>query len=243
MNILIDILKDSYDLIKPAITADNIALFSVLVTILIFIINRQSELRYKKQEDCKNQYIKLIELLQITYTEPEKMKPNKQGKISPDIQKHFFDTGASLMLYASKKLYKQYIFFRDFTTSKHLKLSKYYSDDLIVYIIADILKQIRKEVGLTNWQSISSNEALAFFVNNLGTNPAEKKPSYNKIYRIKMLKLELFFINCYKLIPLHKIYYLIIKPIFGFLHCCFIFMIFLPIKKIFGPRNKKESEN
>jgi len=234
MDSLISLFDSAYDYIKPIITADNIALFSVLVTILIFILNRHAELKYKKHEDSKQQYMKLIQLLSITYTEPEKLTLREDGTIAPDIQKQFFDTGASLMLYASKKLYKQYIFFRDFSTSEHIKLSKYYDENLIIYIIADILKQIRKEVGMTYWNSITSNQAIAFFVNDLGNNPTQTITSYERAYRIKMLKLELFFMNRFSLVTTHKIYYNLLKPIFGFLGICFIYLIALPIVHLAG---------
>ncbi len=89
------------------------------------------------------------------------MKNAENGKPSSEMQQKFFDVGSSLMLYASKKLYKKYIFFRDYTTHDAFKKSKYYDVALITYIIADILKQIRKEIGLANFNSITSNEALA----------------------------------------------------------------------------------
>jgi len=233
MENFINFLHSTYDFIKPLITADNVALFSVIVTILIFIINRRSELKYKKHEDSKQQYMKLIQLLSITYTEPQKLSLNNDGKVDSTIQKQFFDTGASLMLYASKKLYKQYVFFRDFTNCPQIKKLRHYDESLIVYIIADILKQIRNEVGLTYWNSITSNEAIAFFVNDVGNNPLQTIISYEKSYRIKMLKLELFFLNRFNLVTTRKIYYKCIKPIFGFLFCFIQYAIALPLIHIF----------
>lgn len=126
------------------IKSEYVALFSVIVTLVIFILNRQAELRYKKYEERKHEYKKLIDFLSLTYTEPHKMKPQKNGKLSSEIQKMFFDVGSSLMLYASKKLYKKYIFFRDFTTHEALKKSKYYDNELLTYIIADILKHTNR---------------------------------------------------------------------------------------------------
>ena len=52
------------EVLKGLITADNVALLSVIVTILIFIISRSAEIRYKKRDDIKEQYIKLILYLQ-----------------------------------------------------------------------------------------------------------------------------------------------------------------------------------
>lgn len=48
--------------ISQYITADYIALTSVIITVLIFVFSRRSELKYKKHEDKKIQYVKLIKL-------------------------------------------------------------------------------------------------------------------------------------------------------------------------------------
>ena len=157
------IIENLYEFLRNIILnmkSEYVALFSVVVTIIIFILNKQAELRYKKYEERKHEYKKLIDFLNLIYTEPNKMKPTKNGKPSSEMQQKFFDVGSSLMLYASKKLYKKYIFFRDYTTHDAFKKSRYYDDTLITYIIADILKQIRKEIGLANFNSITSNEAL-----------------------------------------------------------------------------------
>ena len=37
----------------------------------------------------------------------------------------------------------------------------------MIYIMGDILRTMRKEVGLSHFNSIRSNEALAFFVNDM----------------------------------------------------------------------------
>ena len=44
-----------------------------------------------------------------------------------------------------------------------------------MYIMGDILRTMRKEVGLSYFNSIRSNEALAFFVNDIASNPCAKK--------------------------------------------------------------------
>lgn len=110
------------------ITSDNVAFLSVIITVLIFIITRHAEMRYKKYDD----------------------------------KKMFFDVGASLLLYGSKKIYRQYLLFRNFTTNPLIKQCKYYKEDIVMFIMADILKIMRKEVGLSYFNSIKSNEALAF---------------------------------------------------------------------------------
>ena len=42
-----------WESISNFITAENIALFSVVITVLIFVFSRRSELRYKKHDDKK----------------------------------------------------------------------------------------------------------------------------------------------------------------------------------------------
>lgn len=54
------------------ITADNIALLSVMITVFIISISRHMEIRYKKYEDKKVQYLKLIDLMQKTLAEQKK---------------------------------------------------------------------------------------------------------------------------------------------------------------------------
>lgn len=221
------------------ITTEQIAIFSLFVTILIFILNRRAELKYKKYEDKKIEYRKLISLLNITYTEPEKMKLDKEGKPNKELQKDFFDTGASLMLYASKKLYKEYVFFREFSCSEHMKLSKYYDSKMIIYILANLMKQIRKEVGLANLNSVSSNEALAFFVNDIGISSGKKNEAIIMNYKIRMLKIDLFFLDIVNGVFLQYIYCNIIKSIFGIIRCIFIYIFFYPIIHL---RNKYKKD-
>ena len=89
--------------INKLITADNIALLSVIITILIFIISRHIEIRYKRHDDKKIQYLKLIDLMQKSLSD---YKKNRKGEpvLTDEMKKHFFDTGASLLLYGSKKI-------------------------------------------------------------------------------------------------------------------------------------------
>ena len=90
-------------IINKLITADNIALLSVIITILIFIISRHIEIRYKRHDDKKIQYLKLIDLMQKSLSD---YKKNRKGEpvLTDEMKKQFFDTGASLLLYGSKKI-------------------------------------------------------------------------------------------------------------------------------------------
>lgn len=54
-------MEDILSKISGFITADNIALLSVIITVLIFVASRHEELKYKKHDDKKVQYLfKLI---------------------------------------------------------------------------------------------------------------------------------------------------------------------------------------
>ena len=126
----------TWEKISSYITSDNIALLSVIITVLIFVITRHAEIRYKKHDDKKVQYLKLIDLMQKTLSNPKK---DKKGELilSDETKGLFFDTGASLLLYGSKKIYRQYLLFREFTTNPLIKQCKYYKDSIVMFIMAD----------------------------------------------------------------------------------------------------------
>ena len=209
-----DILNTILEKGSSYITSDNVAFLSVIITVLIFIITRHAEMRYKKYDDKKVQYLKLIELMQKTLYKPEK---NKSGEIvlSDDTKKMFFDVGASLLLYGSKKIYRQYLLFRNFTMNPLIKQCKYYKEDIVMFIMADILKTMRKEVGLSYFNSIKSNEALAFFVNDVSSNPIAKENAMDAMFRIKMVRFELMVLDRSRFIFLKQLYTSLIKPIFA----------------------------
>ena len=144
----------------------------------------------------------------------------------------FFDAGVSLLLYGSRRVYKKYVFFREYTTNPVIQKSKHNQKEVLIYVIADILKAIRHEVGLTSFGELSSNEALAFFVNDIGMNAASKVQAYQAKYHIFMLKAELFALDRYNFVLLKKFYYYCIKPIFGILAIVFKFIIVIPLGKL-----------
>lgn len=213
------------------ITSDNVALLSVIITVLIFIITRHAEMKYKKYDDKKVQYLKLIDLMQKTLYKPEK---NERGEIvlSDDTKKIFFDVGASLLLYGSKKIYRQYLLFRNFTTDPLIKQCQYYKEDITMYIMADILKTMRKEVGLSYFNSIKSNEALAFFINDVSSNPIAKENAIDAMFRIKMVRFELMMIDRSRFIYLKQFYKSLIKPIFAGITIVFKYILLIPFGRL-----------
>lgn len=221
-NEFIELLITGKDLIL-GLSADQITLISVVVTLIIFMAGQRSETKFKKHEVRRTEYKKFIELLQKSLSGG--IQADEKGRQA------FFDTGVSLLLYGSKRVYKKYIFFREYTTNPIVQKSKYNDNKVLLYVVADILKAIRHEVGLTSLSELESNEALSFFVNDLGTNPLSRIESYKSRYNILMIKSEIFFYNRYKLLTTKKLYYHIVKPIGGVAGMSLKYL-FMPIVKL-----------
>lgn len=234
--ILNDFLRTGWGLAADFVTADNVALLSVIITVLIFVATRHAEIRYKKYDDKKVQYLKLIELMQQTLLG---FKTDKRGGVvlSDGMRKLFFDTGASLLLYGSKKIYRRYLLFREFSTNPLIKQCKYYKDSIVIYIIADILRDMRKEVGLSYFNSIGGNEALAFFVNDISSNPIAKENALDAMFRIRMIRFELAIVDRTRFIYTKRIYMSTIKPVIAGLSITLKYLAVIPfgrvIKKFF----------
>lgn len=220
-------MEDILSKISGFITADNIALLSVIITVLIFVASRHEELKYKKHDDKKVQYLKLINLMEETFMGTKK---DKKGELilSDELKKQFFDTGSSLLLYGSKKIYRQYLLFREFTNNPLIKQCKYYKDNIIIYIMSEILVTMRKEVGLSYFNSIGNNEALAFFVNDISSNPIAKENALDAKFRIKMIKFELAMIDRTKFMFIKTFYISCIKPIFSGILIIFKYILVIP---------------
>ena len=222
-------MKKLFEELSNLITADNIALLSVVITVIIFVISRQAELRYKKHDDKKVQYFKLIQLLEKIFNSS---KQNKKGNImTEDFKSQFFDTGASLLLYGSKRIYKQYLLFREITTNPLIKQCKYYNEKITMYIMSEILVTMRKEVGLNYINNISDNEALGFFINDLTCNPIAKENAMDCKFRIKMIKLELFMIDRSRFIWSKQLF-VFFKQIFAGISILFKYIVLIPLGKL-----------
>lgn len=234
-------MKELVNNFSQYINTENIAFLSLIVTILAYLLSRQLELKYKKHEDKKNQYIKLIAILQKMHLS---VKSQNEQDVTPDKEtiSQFFDVGSSLLLYGSNKLYRQYLFFRDFSNNKLIQQCLYYKDDLIIYILAEMLKTIRKEVGLNTFNNINMNEAISFFVNDIYNNPIYLRKSYESKFRIKMIKIELFVINQIKCSIFIRIKYEIVKPIFSMLHVLFKYIFIIPLGQIIIKLTSKNSD-
>ena len=208
------------------LSIEEITLISILVTLIIFYIGNRSEVKFKKLESRREEYKKFITVLEKVYT--NKIELNEETK------KEFFEVGSSLLIYGSKRVYKKYLFFREYTTNPLIVKSRYNDNSISLYVVADILKTIRHEVGMTRFGELESNEVLSFFVNDIGINPYARVNSYKARYKIFMIKAELFAINAYQAVFLKKIFYYIIKPIFGLVWLLIKFVVLLPLFKLLG---------
>lgn len=224
-------MENALEVLKGLITADNVALLSVIVTVLIFIISRSAEIRYKKRDDMKNQYIKLISLMEKIFTSAHK-NSNGEFELTEELKTFFFDTGASLLMYGSKRVYRLYLLFREFTTNPLIKQCKYYDPKIVIHIMSEILVTMRKEVGLSHFNSIASNEALAFFINDVSSNPIAKSNAMDAKFRIKMIKFELFILDRTRFLWIQKVYFTFVKPIWGAIKIIFKYLIMIPFGKL-----------
>ena len=219
------------EILSNLITADNVALLSVVITVLIFIFTRRLEIRHKKHDDKKIQYLKLIDLMEKNFSG---IRKNKKGDVvlTDDLKKLFFDTGASLLMYGSRKVYRLYILFREFTSNPLIKQCKYYEESIALHIMSEILVTMRKEVGLSYFSSVTNNEALAFFVNDISCNPKAKKDAIRAKFCIRMIKFELWMIDRTQFVWTNKIYLSLIKPILAVVKIAFKYIIMIPFGKI-----------
>ncbi len=232
--------------ISNLINADNIALLSVLVTVLIFIISRNAEMKYKKRDDIKIQYIKLINLMEDMFTAAQK---NKKGelKLTDEMKSNFFNTGASLLMYGSKRIYKLYLLFREFTSNPLIEQCKFYDSKILLHIMSEILVTMRKEVGLSYFNSIENNDALGFFINDIASNPFAKTEAMDAKFRIKMIKFELFIIDRTRFVWIKKLNFTLFKPLVAALSILAKHVLVIPfwklISKLFPNFVEKVSQN
>lgn len=185
---------------------EQIAVISIAITLILLLMERQSEMKFKKQKIRRVEYQELIKLLYNCLS----------GGISPDDSDDpkLFDIGASLLLCGSKRIYKKYIFFREYMGNPIAQKSKYNNKKVLQYVVADIFKTIRREAGLTGLKDMELSKILLLLAKDIGTNPMSRIELCKSRYNVLMIKSELFFYQ-HKLLMAKKIYYHIIKPVLG----------------------------
>jgi len=228
MNVLVA-LYDSIVSIISRLTGEQIALVSVFVTFIIYASGKRNELKMKRHEAKKEQYMKLMKFFQKLY---DYTKDETKDVINAIDQKEFFDLGSSLLLYGSKKLYRQYLFYREFSSNPLVEQSKYYSERLSLYLLADMFRTIRREVGLNGFSNITKVEALGFFVNNVSFLPKFRIESYKAQCDITMIGIELFLFDRIYFITSNYIFYLLFAPIIRIFEIMLKYFVMIPLGKL-----------
>lgn len=153
----LDFLEYIISVIK-SLSAEQITLISIFLSFIIYSLGKRNELRMKRHEAKRENYLKFLEL----HIEIFKKVSDNQKIKTEKLDTKFFDVGSSLLSYGSKKLYKQYLFYREITANPIAMNSNYYLEEMNLYLLGGILKQIRKELSLEKKMSINEIEALSF---------------------------------------------------------------------------------
>ena len=187
------------------LSSEQIALISVIVTLLIYLLGKHNELKFKKHELKKDKYMQFVDLLKDTYL--------KGGDITLDdeYKEKFFDFGSTLFIYGSKKIYKKYCFFREFS-SDFIQKQKYYDKDIVLYLIADLLNQIRKEIGMYNLELPLNFKSISFFTNDIYFNPRISIRWWNSKIKVFLIKFELFMCRIEEIVFLKIIFNILTVP-------------------------------
>ncbi len=98
--------------------------------------------------------------------------------------------------------------------------------------MSEILVAMRREVGLSYFNNIGNNEALAFFVNDISSNPIAKEKALDAKFRIKMIRFELAMIDRTKFIFIKTFYISCIRPIFAGVLIIFKYLLVIPFGRI-----------
>lgn len=219
---------------------DQIAIISLAVTFLLFVLGKRAENRIKIYETRKEEYQKLIDFFLEIFANAGKdiSKLTKDDKT----KKRFLDMGASLAIYGSKKLYKTYCFYRWISLDEKVQSNRWYSNDMGMYCLGEMFQIMRKEIGLNNeLLQVDVPDVLSFYITDF-TKPEFKKNFYKYHLRKFLLKSAIFWGKVEDFLPLVWISNYIIKPLFLTLFCVIRFpiklLIVTPIKQI-----KKACEN
>lgn len=204
--------------------SEQIALISVIVTIIIYLLGKHNELKFKKHELKKDKYMQFVDLLKDTYL--------KGGDITVDeeYKEKFFDFGSTLFIYGSKKIYKKYCFFREFS-SEFIQKRKYYDKSIVLYLIADLLNQIRKEIGMYNFELPLNFKSISFFTNDIYFNPRIGIKWWNSKIKVFLIKFEIFMFKLEEVVFLRILFDILTIP-FKMLLLIFKYLVVIPFGRL-----------
>jgi hypothetical protein len=216
------------------LTGEQVALISIAITLVLHLINQHHELKLKKYETKRTEYDKFIKFTTTFFTKFDDIS-QKNPEVLRELEKEFYEYGAAFSIYASKRLYREYLFFRRITIDKNIQSLQYFDNHLIIYSLAKMLKIIRKEIGL-NTDLISVPETLSFAVNDI-TKPELLLQYYENRYRRTMIKAIILGSKIKSTHWIKGIYYCFIKPLFSIPFLIFslllLNLILKPLKKIY----------
>ena len=167
MENILSLIKSAYEFAE-GLDIEQITLLSVLVTLIIFVFDRRKDTKNVQLEARREQYKKFILLLQKSLVSGVKQDEKTRSE--------FFDVGVSLLLYGSKKVYKKYVFFREYTTNPIIQKSEHNKKEVLLYVIADILKTITLKKHGIRWCMVPEHRLLQILMHGFITRrPVIKK--------------------------------------------------------------------
>ena len=217
-----------------ALNTEQIAIVSLAVSLLLFVLGKIAENKIKIYETRKEEYRKFIDLFQkifLSIGENASVITNVSG-----IKKEFLDIGASLAIFGSKKLYKAYCFYKWLSIDESLKSNRWYNSEMVIYSLCEMYQIMRREIGLNHdIIPVDTPDMLAFYINDF-TKPEFKKKFYKYHFNKFALKSAIFWGKIEELIPLVWINNYIVKPVFFTIFCALRFpikfLIITPYKQI-----------
>lgn len=238
MDKIIEIFKSIWTL-----NTDQIAIISLIATLVLFIAGKFSENRLKKFEIRKQEYQKLIDFFQEMFSHPY-IKDAPKIVEDEELKKKFIAMGASAAIFGSKKLYSTYVFYRMLALDEHVQNSKWYSKDMMVYALGEMYKTMRKEIGLNrDIIPFDVSDMLSFYITDF-TKAEFKKNFYRYHFNKYAIKSAIFWGKIEDFIPLVWLQNYIIKPFFFLCFCIIRFpiklLIITPIKLIRNRKKKSE---
>lgn len=223
-----------------SLTTDQIAIISLAVTLLLFVLGKHSENKIKIYETRKEEYRKLMGFFQQIFASKER----SSDEIAKDeeLKKQMLDMGSSLAIFGSKKLYKTYCFYRWLALDQTLQNNRWYSNDMLLYCFGEMYQIMRKEVGLNrDFIPVDVPDLLSFYITDF-TKPQFKKKFYIYHFNKYALKSAIFWGKVEDFIPFVWLQNYIVKPFFFTLFCILRFpvklLIVTPIKQIKRNINK-----
>ena len=225
------------------LNANQIAIISLIITLLLFVAGKRAENKIKIYETRKEEYQKLINFFIKIFSAVSNKEEVSQDEKT---KKEFLDMGASLAIYGSKKLYKTYCFYRLISLDEKVQATKWYSKDMAMYCLGEMFQIMRKEIGLNHeLMQVDVPDVLSFYLTDF-SKPEFKKNYYKYHYNKLMLKSIIFWGKVEDFVPFVWISNYILKPFFLTLYIIIRFpiklLIVTPIKLIIAQKAKKEKK-